>query len=130
MKIVDFVKREGDKSRELKRYRRYKFYYSLLEDIGEVDIGNLPKQESVNAAEFVQKTFDWGNRQVFKRFALMSVAFSFDFNYVFNECLAAAAIKFTSKDILWIEEIQTFINQTFPETEDIRKYFSNYLIPT
>ena len=130
LKIVDFVKREGDKTRELKRYRRYKFYYSLLKDIGEVDIDKLPKQESINAAEFVQKTFDWGNKQVFKRFALMSVAFSFDFDYLFRHCLAAASIRFTAKDILWLEEIQNFIDNNFVDTGQIREYFDNYLIPT
>ena len=129
LKIVDFVKREGDKSRELKRYRRYKFYYSLLKDIGEVDIGKLPKRENLNAAEFVQRTFDWGNRQVFKAFALMSVAFSFESGYLFNECLAAAAKRFNRDDILRIEQIQTFINQTFPEPEDLMEYFESFLIP-
>ena len=130
LKIVDFVKREGDKNRELKRYRRYAFYTSLLKDIGDVDIEKLPKKECINAAEFVQKTFDWGNRQVFKRFALIASAFSFDFNYLFNHCLIAAAERFTKDDILWIQEIQNFIGQTFSDTEEVRKYFNEYLVPT
>ena len=129
LKIVDFVKRKQDKSRELKRYRRYKFFSSLLKDVGEVDIGLLPKPENLNAIEFVQKTFDWGNKQIFKRFALMAAAFAFDFAYLFNQCLAAASEKFTKDDILWIQEIQNFIGDSFSDTEEIRNYFNNYLVP-
>ena len=37
LKIVDFIKRKGDKKQGIKRYRRYGFFASLLKDIGEVD---------------------------------------------------------------------------------------------
>ncbi len=105
LKIVDFVKRKGDKAQGLKRYRRYNFFTSLLKDIGEVDLLPPIRDPKLNAIEFVQKSFDWFNRQVFKRFALLEQIFKTNFPYIVQMCMNIATERFDRDDLRWYEKM-------------------------
>lgn len=105
LKIVDFVKRKGDKAQGLKRYRRYGFFTSLLKDIGEVDLLPPIRDPKLNAIEFVQKSFDWFNRQVFKRFALLEQIFKTNFPYIIQMCMNLASERFDRDDMKWYEKM-------------------------
>jgi len=105
LKIVDFIKRKGDKKQGIERYRRYSFISSLLKDIGEVDLLPPIRDPKLNAIEFIQKSFNWFNRQVFKRFALLEQIFKTNFPYIIQMCMSIASERFDNSDMRWYEEM-------------------------
>ncbi len=122
LKIVDFVKRKGDKAQGLKRYRRYSFFTSLLKDIGEVDLLPPIRDPKLNAIEFIQKSFDWFNRQVFKRFALLEQIFKTSFPYIIQMCMNIASERFDRDDLRWYEEMKKiFCNLNYIEIKDFAR---------
>ena len=127
IKIVDFVKRKGDKKQGIKRYRRYGFFASLLKDIGEVDLLPPIRDPKLNAIEFIQKSFNWFNRQVFKRFALLEQIFKTNFPYVIQMCMNLATERFDNDDLRWYEKMdEIFGNLNYLE---INEFARQRLIP-
>ena len=127
LKIVDFVKRKGDKTQGIKRYRRYNFFTSLLKDIGEVDLLPPIRDPKLNAIEFIQKSFNWFNRQVFKRFALLEQIFKTNFPYVIQMCMNIATERFDNDDLRWYEKMdEIFCNLNHLE---INEFARQRLIP-
>lgn len=122
VKIVDFVKRKGDKAQGLKRYRRYSFFTSLLKDIGEVDLLPPIRDPKLNAIEFVQKSFDWFNRQVFKRFALLEQIFKTNFPYIIQICMNLASERFDRDDSRWYEKMnEVFDSMSYLDINDFAR---------
>lgn len=123
LKIVDFVKRKGDKVQGIKRYRRYGFFTSLLKDIGEVDLLPPIRDPKLNAIEFIQKSFDWFNRQVFKRFALLEQIFKTNFPYIIQMCMNLASERFDNEDLRWYEKMnEIFCNLNHLEINEFAKH--------
>ncbi len=122
LKIVDFVKRKGDKNQGIKRYRRYSFFASLLKDIGEVDLLPPIRDPKLNAIEFVQKSFDWFNRQVFKRFALLEQIFKVNFPYIIQMCMNIASERFDNDDLRWYKKMnEVFGSMNYLEVNDFAR---------
>ena len=114
LKIVDFVKRKGDKAQGIKRYRRYNFFTSLLKDISELDLLPPIRDPKLNAIEFIQKSFNWFNRQVFKRFALLEQIFKTNFPYILQMCMNIASERFDNDDMRWYEKMnEIFCNLNY-----------------
>ena len=127
VKIVDFVKRKGDKAQGIKRYRRYNFFTSLLKDIGELDLLPPIRDPKLNAIEFVQKSFNWFNRQVFKRFALLEQIFKSNFPYIIQMCMNLATERYDNEDYRWYEKMdEVFGNLNYLE---INEFARQRLIP-
>ena len=127
LKIVDFVKRKGDKKQGIKRYRRYNFFTSLLKDIGEVDLLPPIRDPKLNAIEFIQKSFNWFNRQVFKRFALLEQIFKTNFPYIIQICMNIATERYDNDDKRWYEKMdEVFGNLNYLE---INEFARQRLIP-
>lgn len=123
LKIVDFVKRKGDKNQGIKRYRRYSFFASLLKDIGEVDLLPPIRDPKLNAIEFIQKSFNWFNRQVFKRFALLEQIFETNFPYIIQMCMNIASERFYNSDMRWYEKMnEIFGNLNYVEINEFARH--------
>ena len=123
LKIVDFIKRKGDKKQGIERYRRYSFFASLLKDIGEVDLLPPIRNPKLNAIEFIQKSFNWFNRQVFKRFALLEQIFKTNFPYIIQMCMSIASERFDNSDMRWYEKMnEIFCNLNYIETNEFARH--------
>ena len=128
MAISKFVHRKGDKKQAITRFRRYAFYESILKDIGEIDpklLKNEPKPK-LNSYEFVLKSFDWLNRQVFKRLALLEESFGFNFGNLFDDCLQSARDRYSNADDIRQRAINDFIKD-IPQHN--LKEFTKQLVP-
>ena len=123
LKIVDFIKRRGDKAQGIKRYRRYNFFTSLLKDIGELDLLPPIRDPKLNAIEFIQKSFNWFNRQVFKRFALLEQIFKTNFPYIIQMCMNIASERFDNEDLRWYEKMnEIFYNLSYIEINEFARH--------
>ncbi|MEM7727292.1 MAG: replication initiation factor domain-containing protein [Cyanobacteria bacterium P01_A01_bin.45] len=123
LKIVDFIKRKGDKTQGIKRYRRYNFFTSLLKDIGELDLLPPIRDPKLNAIEFIQKSFSWFNRQVFKRFALLEQIFKTNFPYIIQMCMGIASERFDNEDLKWYEKMnEIFCNLNYIEINEFARH--------
>ena len=127
LKIVDFVKRKGDKKQGIKRYRRYGFFASLLKDIGEVDLLPPIRDPKLNAIEFVQKSFDWFNRQVFKRFALLEQILKTNFPYIIQMCMNIASKRFDNDYLRWYEKMKEVFGRM--SSFEIKDFANHRLVP-
>ena len=111
--IAKFIDRKGNKSQAISKFKRYDFYQSLLDDVGELDPALLkdePKPK-LNAYQFVTQTFDWLNRQVFKRLAMMESCFgSALFDTIYNRCLSNALDNFNKVDMIRENDTREFID--------------------
>ena len=111
--IAKFVKRNGDRKQAISRFERYPFYQSLLDDVGELDAELLktePEPE-LNTYEFVRKSFDWLNKQVFKRIQLLIQSFGKSlFSNIFENCLNSASQRFTNADCIRLVDTKLFID--------------------
>lgn len=123
LKIVDFIKRNGDKKQDIKRYRRYNFFASLLKDIGELDLLPPIREPKLNAIEFIQKSFNWFNRQVFKRLALLEQIFKTNFPYIIQMCMNIASERFDNDDLRWYEKMnEIFSNLNYIEINEFARH--------
>ena len=128
MDIAKFIKRKKDTKQAISRYQRYSFYKSLIKDIGEIDpelLKDEPKPK-LNSYEFVMKSFEWLNKQVFKRLELLRESFGINFDQLLDECLKSAKDRYSNADDIRQEEINDFI-KNIPQHN--LKEFTKQLIP-
>ena len=111
--IAKFIKRNGDKKQSISRFERYPFYQSLLDDVGELDpeLLKVEPEPKLNTYEFVRKSFDWLNKQVFKRIQLLIQSFGKSFFLeIFEDCLDSASKRFTNADYIRLVDTKLFID--------------------
>ena len=117
LNIAKFVKRNGDKKQSVNRFEKYEFYESFFDDIGRIDpllLKDEPRPH-LNPYQFVVRSFDWLNRQVFKRLATLQKAFGVEtFQQVYEKCSEVAYGKFSNQDFIRLVSTSSFIETIDP----------------
>ena len=113
--IVKFIHRKGKaKNQSVKTYKRYAFYDSFFKEIDEIDpraLRNSPTPD-LNSYQFVVRSFDWLNRQVFKRLVTLKKSFGSElFSIVLSACYANAYENFTEADHVRLEDTTKFMKK-------------------
>lgn len=110
--IAKFVMRGLDRHQQLDRYENHEFYDSLIQDIGAInpDLLKLDPKPKLTEREFISKTFDWLNRQVFKRLNILEKVFGDStFQYIYDLCIAQAEERITIKDKILLSASQDML---------------------
>ena len=113
LNVSKFVKRNGDKKQAISRFERYEFYQSLFDSVGELDklILKDPPQPKYNTTEFLCRSFDWLNKQVFKRLHLIKSTFGSEtFNFLFDICLSSASTRYKKSDFILSDHVKSLMD--------------------
>ena len=113
---VDFVHRSGRKQRSLNEFSRYRFWNSLIEDVGGIQHVSVPVPK-LDVVKFVAKTVKWLDRSVFKRLASLHVSFGKDvFSDYLDQEIRLASSRFNDYDFDWIGKTKDLFDSLDPDT--------------
>ena len=133
LNVSKFIKRNGDKKQSISRFERYEFYQSLFDAIGELDkiILKDPPQPKLNTTEFLCKSFDWLNKQVFKRLHLIKSTFGSDaFHFLLDICLASASGRYKKSDFILSDHVKSFIDSIKHDDIDFAQFLNHLCYST
>lgn len=113
LNISKFIKRYGDKKQSISRFKRYRFYQSLLNAVGELPLEILkePPKPHIDESEFIVNRFNWFNRQVFKSIMMMRDVFGDLWEPIFEQCLQSTKPRFNNSDIIVKNKLSRFMTQ-------------------
>ena len=125
---VDFIKRSGKTGRSFTEFKRYRFWDSLIADVGGIQHLPIPIVK-LDVLKFCKKTFTWLAKGVFKRkaclyFALGEETFA---NYVDSQ-IQSGSIRFTDYDLDWINKIKSLFDSLNFTSESQKLDYINQFI--
>ena len=127
LNVSKFVKRNGNKKQAISRFERYEFYQSLFDSVGELDklILKDPPQPKYNTTEFLCKSFDWLNRQVFKRLHMIKSTFGSEtFQFLLDICLASASGRYKKSDFILSDHIKSLVDSIKHDDIDFAQFLN------
>lgn len=116
LNIAKFIHRKS-KKQSTSRYKTYRFYQSLLDDVGELDPSILKDDfvPRLSTAELLRNSFKWFNRQVFKRLFTIKESFGNKLFYsTLDKMFTLKSMQFTDKDNILLCKLSNHLSQINP----------------